>query len=68
MTTKTPSFSQVRAALHAFDSAREAVKIDASITKKLLVRCPECKRENYAPVVADGICAWCGFDINKPKL
>ncbi|MFG6385460.1 MAG: hypothetical protein K1V80_03140 [Muribaculaceae bacterium] len=30
----------------------------------LLFRCPECKRENYAPAVADGVCCWCGY---KPK-
>lgn len=26
-----------------------------------LVRCPTCKRENYAPAVASGECAWCGW-------
>jgi ribosomal protein L37E len=25
-----------------------------------LVRCPRCNRENYAPSVATGQCAWCG--------
>jgi len=29
---------------------------------KLLIRCPECNRENYAPAVPDAICCWCGFD------
>lgn len=33
--------------------------------KKCFVRCPRCKRENYAPSVATGICVWCGFDANK---
>ena len=28
----------------------------------LLIRCPECGEENYAPNVAKGICTWCGFD------
>lgn len=28
-------------------------------------RCPNCGRENYAPMVATGICAWCGWDVNK---
>lgn len=28
----------------------------------LLMRCPKCKKENYALAVADGICVWCGFD------
>lgn len=32
---------------------------------KLLIRCPECKRENYAPNVASGVCTWCRFDINE---
>lgn len=32
-----------------------------------LMRCPKdnCQRENYAPAVASGVCAWCGFDANK---
>lgn len=36
-----------------------------------LVRCFSCEgygergRENYAPAVATGCCAWCGFDINR---
>lgn len=37
--------------------------------KWYLVRCPVCKRENYAIAVAAGQCAWCGYDANadKPK-
>lgn len=33
--------------------------------KTYLVRCPKCKRENYAMSVSSGICAWCGYDANK---
>lgn len=29
-----------------------------------LVRCPKCKKENWAPAVASGVCAWCGYDAN----
>lgn len=29
--------------------------------KLYLVRCPKCKAENYAPSVASGECAWCGW-------
>lgn len=31
-----------------------------------LVRCPnkECGLENWAPIVAEGVCAWCGYDGN----
>lgn len=29
--------------------------------KRYLVRCPSCKRENYAPSVSSGQCAWCGW-------
>lgn len=32
--------------------------------KVFLVRCPECKKENWAMAVADGVCVWCGFDGN----
>tara|TARA_R110000868_G_scaffold102014_3_gene280899 strand:- start:2745 stop:2894 length:150 start_codon:yes stop_codon:yes gene_type:complete len=35
--------------------------------KKMLIRCPECKRENYAFNVASGICTWCYFDINAKE-
>lgn len=35
--------------------------------KIFLRRCFECGRENWAPAVASGCCAWCGFDANKDK-
>ena len=35
--------------------------------KTYLVRCPKCKRENYAMSVSSGICAWCGYDANEEK-
>lgn len=39
--------------------------------KWFLVRCFECGgkigQENYIPDVASGICAWCGYDINKKQ-
>lgn len=25
-----------------------------------IVRCPQCRQENYAPAVASGVCAMCG--------
>ena len=28
----------------------------------LLIRCPKCGKENWAPQVASGNCAWCGFN------
>lgn len=28
----------------------------------LLIRCPKCNLENWAPQVATGSCAWCGYD------
>ena len=28
----------------------------------LLIRCPKCGKENWAPQVASGYCAWCGFN------
>lgn len=33
-----------------------------------MVRCPKCKRENYAPNVVYGVCTWCGYDGNKEQL
>lgn len=26
-----------------------------------ILRCPRCQRENYAPLVAQGGCAWCNY-------
>jgi ribosomal protein L37E len=31
----------------------------------LLLRCPKCHRENYAPNVAKGICTWCGYNARE---
>lgn len=30
-----------------------------------VMRCPECSKENYALTVAQGPCAWCGFNPNE---
>lgn len=35
--------------------------------KTYLVRCPKCGKENYAPSVSSGVCAWCGYDANKEE-
>ena len=29
-----------------------------------LERCPKCDKENWAPAVAKGQCAWCGCEAN----
>lgn len=37
----------------------------------LLIRCPKCEKENYAPNAATGVCTWCGYDARillKKKL
>lgn len=31
-----------------------------------LMRCHKCDRENYAPMVPTGQCAWCGWNEEKP--
>ena len=31
----------------------------------LLMRCPKCGKENWAPHVATGTCAWCGYDAHE---
>ncbi|MFH2143075.1 MAG: hypothetical protein ABIJ97_11665 [Bacteroidota bacterium] len=33
-----------------------------------LVKCPECRKENYAMAVLDGQCAWCGWEINRNEV
>lgn len=38
---------------------------DHKMEPVLLVRCPECKRENYSCAVATGVCVWCGFEAGK---
>lgn len=31
----------------------------------MLVRCPKCRRENWAPNVLRGVCTWCGYDAHE---
>jgi ribosomal protein L37E len=31
----------------------------------LLIKCPKCGCENWAPQVATGTCAWCGYDAHE---
>lgn len=33
--------------------------------RKCLERCPKCERENWCQAVTAGVCAWCGWDVNK---
>lgn len=33
-----------------------------------LTRCPICEKENYAPVVSTGECAWCYFNANDCQI
>ena len=33
-----------------------------------LVRCPKCKRENYAMNVATGKCTWCDYVAPKKEV
>ncbi len=33
--------------------------------KVFMVRCEKCDLENWAPAVASGHCAWCGYDGNE---
>ena len=41
---------------------------DDQTGKICMIRCFKCGKENYAPTVATGNCAWCGHDANvKPK-
>lgn len=30
-----------------------------------IMKCPSCKKENYAMQVAEGSCAWCGYRVEK---
>ncbi len=36
--------------------------------KAYLIRCPDCGKENYFAQVSSGLCAWCGYDLNKTKI
>lgn len=31
-------------------------------------RCPRCFRENWAPAVASGSCAWCGYKATREDI
>lgn len=38
-------------------------------SKKICVqRCPICRKENYISCVSRGICAWCGWNVNKDEI
>lgn len=34
----------------------------------LMIRCPSCRQENYAPAVATGECIWCGLNVYNIRL
>lgn len=36
--------------------------------KVYLTRCPKCMLENWAPAVASGQCAWCGYQGKKEDV
>jgi ribosomal protein L37E len=39
------------------------------VTGKICMeKCFKCGKENYAPAVATGSCAWCGHDANKKAV
>ncbi len=48
--TKQPHWDDLRANFKGSDG------------KIYLVRCPACKKENYAPCVISGQCAWCYWE------
>ena len=33
--------------------------------KRAMKYCIKCGKENYAMMVKEGTCVWCGFDANK---
>ncbi len=33
----------------------------------LLIVCPKCHSENYAPNVNSGVCTWCGYNAHQDK-
>ena len=52
--------------------ARERCKLLANVVEYypdsdtlLMIRCPKCGKENWAPQVASGTCAWCGYDAHE---
>lgn len=52
-----------------FEVDGEKVRTGAYMGKRegliCFLRCPVCRRENYAMSVAEGVCAWCGYDPNN---
>lgn len=41
---------------------------EATDGKLFMVRCADCGRENWAPAVASGQCAWCGYKAQKKDI
>lgn len=45
------------------------IKVQSNGRKLICMqRCFECGRENYAPAVATGQCAWCGYNPNPMDM
>jgi len=36
--------------------------------KLFLVYCPRCGKENWAPRVSEGVCAWCGYKATEEDI
>lgn len=43
-------------------------KPEARMSKIFMVRCVKCRAENWAPAVASGQCAWCGYEANEEDV
>ena len=58
-------------AIEEYRMAKKSVAEDRGYAFKtdtgqwFLLRCPKCHKENWAMSVSSGVCAWCGFDMNK---
>ena len=51
--------------LPKLEDCRENFRSDEG--EPYVVRCPRCKLENWAPAVASGQCAWCGWEEGKQQ-
>lgn len=52
---------------HHYDKRGRTIYFVAA-GKVYLMRCPECERENYGPMVSSGQCAWCGYVVTRKTL
>lgn len=65
---RTPEMKKDSEDIHRNKGFGYSKKLEDGRKLICMIRCFECGRENYAPAVATGWCAWCGHNPNPADL